>query len=632
MTEKIYKAGAEGWDFLFQYMPGGVYVCRRDERLTLLWLSSAFREMTGCGKRETSSNDYGSFMEMVHEEDRELVREATGRELESGDYVELEYRVRRKDGSLLWVLDKGRMYVTPEGEEAFVCLLVDITERKRMEEALRLSLERYQVIADQTTDIIFEWDIRGDTLFLSANWHKKFGYDPLDSKISLMLPCSEKIHSEDKEALLRIMADMRQGQNYAETEFRIANILGEHTWCRIRATAQFDEESRPIKAVGVIIDIEEEKSRQQELLKAARQDALTGLLNKTECKHRIEEYLSGTGNGALLLMDLDDFKRVNDRYGHLCGDAVLSDTAAVLRKLFGAGGVTGRIGGDEFMIFLPGAGGKEALDRAGGIAELLREKRLPDPRDVICSSVGIALWPEDGETFFELYRKADKALYYSKNHGKDNVTLYDEALCQNYGEGNQLVQRSGTVIESEELTDVEERLVSYTFRMLYHSQNIEEAVDTLLEIVGRAYDVSRVYIFENTPDDKCCNNTFEWCNEGIEPQKDRLQGISYEEDLDDYRENFDENGVFYCEDIHKLKKKLYDILAPQDIKSLLQCAIIDDQEFKGYVGFDECRQNRYWTGDQIKSLGLIANILSEFLLKQRLKERLRENELQLLRG
>lgn len=623
MDEKIYKPGTESWDFLFKYMPGGVYVCRRDESLTLLWLSRAFRDMMGCDEGDPASDDYGGFLEMVYEEDRELVRESTDRKFEVGDYVELEYRLRRNDGSVLWVLDKGRFYVTPEGEEAFVCLLVDITQRKRTEEALRLSLERYQVIADQTTDIIFEWDILGDSLFLSANWNKKFGYTALDAYISRKLPRSRKIHSEDRESLLRIMDAMRRGENYAETEFRIADIMGVYTWCRIRATAQFDEENRPIKAVGVIIDIEEEKRRQQELLKAARQDSLTGLLNKTECRHRIEEYLDGAGKGSLLLMDLDDFKRVNDRYGHLCGDAVLSDTAAVLRKLFGAGNVVGRIGGDEFMVFLPGVCGREALDRAGRIARLLEEKRLPDPQDMIRSSVGVARWPEDGETFFDLYRKADKALYYSKNHGKNSVTLYDEDLCQRQDQESQLVPRSGTVIESEDLTDVEERLVSYTFRMLYHSPNIEEAVDTLLEIVGRAYDVSRVYIFESTPDGSRCNNTFEWCNEGIAPQKELLQNISYEEDLGGYQRNFDENGVFYCEDIIKLNEKLYNILAPQDIKSLLQCAIIDDQEFKGYVGFDECRQNCYWTKEQIKSLGLIANILSEFLLKQRLKERLK---------
>lgn len=611
-------------ELLSKFMPGGMFQCLNDEMFTIIWMSDVFCEMTGYTREEIQEKYNSRFWEMVGTQVREKNKTVLEGQRKNKTFVELEFPIVQKDGRLLWVLSKGRYFEMPDKTETFVCFLMDITARKNIEEELRFSLERYQVIMDQATDIIIEWDIKEDTLFTSSNWEKKFGYKAMSADISRNLIYSSKIHKEERNSLVQIMKEIRDGKSYAETEIRIANLTGIFTWCRIRLTTQYDVRKQPVKAVGVILDIEDQKNRQQELLKAAHHDALTGLLNKEVCQHQTEKYLTGDmEKGAMILMDLDDFKRINDRYGHLCGDAVLSDTAGVLRKLFD-GNVIGRIGGDEFLLFLPETDKKTAGNRAKEIGRLLKEKQLPDPLDVIEISAGIAGYPDDADNYFDLYRKADLALYHSKDYGKNSITLYDKEHCQRQGTGSRRTIRCGSVIESEKMTNVERRLVSYSFHMLYHSQNTEDAVNQLLEIVGRAYDVSRVYIFENTSDHKYCNNTFEWCNEGVQPQIEALQHISYEKDLDHYVDYFNSDGIFYCEDISTLDRKLYNILNPQKIKSMLQCAIIDDREFKGYVGFDECRKNRYWTKEQIKSLGLIANVLSEFLLKYRIKEQMKE--------
>ena len=169
---------------------------------------------------------------------------------------------------------------------------------------------------------------------------------------------------------------------------------------------------------------------------------------------------------------------------------------------------------------------------------------------------------------------------------------------------------------------VSDKLVEYVFRILYKSIDIEAAVNSILEIVGRQYDVSRAYIFENSEDDNYCNNTFEWCNDGVQPQLEKLQNVAYQGDLDgDYLENFNEDGIFYCRDIADLAPRQYRILEPQGIKSMLQCAIRDNGKIKGYVGFDECRTNRLWTQEQIDALTFISEVLSTFLLKKRAQDR-----------
>lgn len=144
----------------------------------------------------------------------------------------------------------------------------------------------------------------------------------------------------------------------------------------------------------------------------------------------------------------------------------------------------------------------------------------------------------------------------------------------------------------------------------------------ILEMIGRTFNVSRAYIFENRPDGQHCDNTYEWCNEGVAPAKHLLQNYPYVEDGVDYRDNFAENGVFYCTNIKKAPQNLHATLEMQGILALLQCAILDEGRFCGFVGFDDCAIHRLWTREQIDSLSFVSRMLSVFLIKKRAQERL----------
>ena len=178
----------------------------------------------------------------------------------------------------------------------------------------------------------------------------------------------------------------------------------------------------------------------------------------------------------------------------------------------------------------------------------------------------------------------------------------------------------GTAIESD-LMSVNVQLAQYCFRMLYDAMDVTSAVQQLLEIIGKTCDVSRAYIFENDASGQTCSNTFEWCAPGISAEIGNLQNVAYA-DFPGFLEAYDENGIYYCRDVYNVEPELSAFLARQRIRSVLHCAIFDEGEMKGFVGFDECRENRAWTQEQINSLKLVSNVLSVFLLKQRLKERL----------
>ncbi|MEG0340492.1 MAG: diguanylate cyclase, partial [Oscillospiraceae bacterium] len=211
----------------------------------------------------------------------------------------------------------------------------EITYRKREQEELRLRLEQHKIIMNQTTDILFEWDIRNDALVFSSNWRKKFGYDAINNKISGRIPLSDNILKEDMPAFIKIMNDTAEGAPYSEAEFRIKNIKGRYNWCRVRATTQFDSAGRAIKAIGVILDINEEKKEKQNLQKLAQRDPLTGIYNKAATNaliaHRMEDF-DFTVLQALLMIDVDYFKSVNDTYGHMAGDNLLTAVATQLKS------------------------------------------------------------------------------------------------------------------------------------------------------------------------------------------------------------------------------------------------------------------------------------------------------------
>lgn len=306
----------------------------------------------------------------------------------------------------------------------------EVNERRKKQEELRLRLEQHQIIMDQTTDILFEWDIRNDTLNFSSNWRKKFGYEPIADEISGRIPLSENIHADDMSAFVKIMKDTANGKPYSETEFRIKNSEGEYSWCRIRATAQFDDEGHAVKAVGVVLDINAEKQEKQNLLKMAQRDALTGIYNKATTNaivnRRMEDYDFNVLQ-ALLIIDVDFFKTVNDTYGHMAGDGILTKVAEQLKCNISYRDVVGRIGGDEFLVYLSKVENEaDALEKAhrihSALGLLIPEEGVPP----ITSSIGMAVFPHGTVNFEDLCRYADIALYLRKDKGRNGVTLYNK--------------------------------------------------------------------------------------------------------------------------------------------------------------------------------------------------------------
>lgn len=414
---------------------------------------------------------------------------------------------------------------------------------------------------------------------------------------------------------------------------RIQTRDGQTRWVDCRSKVLRDKDGNDWAHIVIRDDTESQNQKQAYREKSVR-DSLTGLLNKEASEECIAAYLAGGDReGSLLIIDLDNFKLINDTKGHLFGDSVLTETARCIEGVFDTQDIVGRIGGDEFIVLAKGITGREKImDRSRELMDKLACVTAVSKGGItVGCSIGAAVFPGDGTEYKPLFLKADMALYAGKNWGKGRCVLYDPSLRpDDAGQGQNGRLAGGTRIDSDDgRYFISNETIYYVFRALYESTDTREAINTILKIVGIQFNVSRVYIFEDRPDGLAMDNTFEWCNEGIEPQIHNLQNMSFEWSAFEYKENFGQDGVFLCMDVNSLPKIQREVLKPQGIRSLLQCGIYDSGRLVGFVGFDECRENRRWTGEQIEVLTYVAQVAGTFLIKDRAQQILKQKLLTL---
>lgn len=596
---------------------------RSDRKLTLMRVSRGFLHLVGYNKEELENQFQNHMAELIAPADRDRVVAQISRQMNTKRETQTEYRINCRDGRSIWVQEKGRLKKDEDGNEYFQCILTDISSMKRVQEELRQTLERYKIAVQEEGEIVFEWDIATDRIWVSGNWEMKFGYQPIGYLQKVLTARESHLYPMDAKNIRRAMESVEGGALREEAEFRISTADGQYRWQRARATVLLGGDGRPRRAIGVIADMEEEKRAIQGLEDQAQRDSLTRLYHKAAAQKKIEWYLDQMQESdvsVMMILDVDDFKAVNDRYGHLFGDAVLVELSGIIGKLFRDADVVARIGGDEFLVFMPFVPAESvAVSRAQELLDactnMMQRADLSGYR--LSCSVGVALAPSHGTTYTELFRRCDQALYQAKAAGKNTYALYDVKRPKGKPADKGRIN-SRTEIDSQ--TDIQNdlsRIVAEAFRQYYESLDFESAVMDTLERVGKLFHVSRAYIFEESADGLTCSNTFEWCNKDILPYKDKLQQIRYTDLGPDYRKNFNEQGIFFCKNIDTLAPEQKKIVKQQNILSILQCAIMDGEKFVGFVGFDDCEIHRLWTQAQIDAIRFISKILFLFLKKAR---------------
>ena len=616
----------------FAKPPACAWFCLcRDPFFTFAKISDPFIKMFGYTESQIAVQFQGRFLSMIHPMDKDSFQKEMESQLAKGGVAKHVHRITRADGNTLWVMTQAQL----SKQNELYCFITDVTAETNVRQELQRSLAHYRILLNETSDIIFEWNSQSDLLTFSQNWQTLFGYPLSFSECSQkhLKNLYQKIHPDDEEQLHYLIDRVLASQeSYTEVQLRIQNSAGKYLWCRVRVSAQWTELKKELWCVGSLVNIDAEKRLTQNLQKRAERDSLTGLYNRMTTQSLVESYLYScepNARGALLIIDIDDFKQVNDSWGHLFGDAVLSEFASDLKKLFRSSDLLGRVGGDEFIVFLKNISPEVAVKKARQLLSLHNQDGAAGGYRFSCS-IGISLYPKDGKNFEELYHHADIGLYRAKRLGKHRCMLYEQEGVLSAAENEPPVSSVNETIDSNKHNAglLRSQLAEYVFQTLYRSSDLQAAVNLILKIVGQQFHVSRAYIFENTEDNAYMCNTFEWCNDGVSSEQENLRKVPYG-DLSGFEERFDENGIFYCRDVKELSPQQAAFFAKQGILSMLLCAIWDKGVFRGFVGFDDCSEHRLWTQQQIDALMLISKMLSTFLLKQRAQEKIERSARQL---
>jgi diguanylate cyclase (GGDEF)-like protein/PAS domain S-box-containing protein len=364
------------------------------------------------------------WLDFVHPDDLARVKAAWLWALSSGAPYQNEFRIKLADGEYRWMLANAVALRSPDGTiREWVGSIADIHDRKQVEEKLRESEERLRLALHAGRMFAWEQDLRTDYITRSQSAASLLGIGS-----GLLADFLAQVHPEDR-ALRQHFAQAVKTQGSYTSEFRYILPSGKVLWFGSRA-----ELASPDRVVGVTFDITDRKAAEEEIWRTANHDSLTGLPNRGLFQRCLERALSdakiGRTSVGLLLIDLDDFKDVNDTLGHDAGDALLQEAARRLAGLVHPSDTVARLGGDEFAVLLSEPRTTdEAAQFAEPIIEALREpfayrRRIVSSR----ASIGVAAFPDHDSDPAGLMKSADIALYRAKAQGRNRVVTYSPAM------------------------------------------------------------------------------------------------------------------------------------------------------------------------------------------------------------
>ena len=422
---------------LVENIPAVTYIQNLDHTGNPVYISPQLKNVLGYEPAEAISDPYHR-VSIIHPEDRERVLAEDRRTDETGEPFGMEYRQIHRDGRTVWVQDEAVVIRDERGDAKYwLGVQLDITERKEAEDRLRDSREKYRSVVESVREVIFRTDSDGRYTFLNPAWTEVTGFSIEESLGKSYL---EFVHPDDLERSTRDFDAMgNHGEGYLKYESRFVTKSGGLKWIEVSFREYFNEEGDFVGASGILNDVTERKALEEELEYRAYHDSLTGLPNRMmfndRVNHALDRSLRQRFMVAVLFLDLDNFKVVNDSLGHEMGDRLLAEAAERLRVCLRPEDTICRLGGDEFAILLEESNLAGATWVAQRIADALREPfRISAQQEIfVTTSVGIALGdaasggsPHDISK--ELIRKADMAMYRAKSSGKARYAVFDSDM------------------------------------------------------------------------------------------------------------------------------------------------------------------------------------------------------------
>ena len=509
-----------------------------------------------------------------------------------------------------------------------------ITASEKIEvlrERLDLEKEKKELIFSLYDDWIYEYNIKEKKLVTISGTSSEYKFSNKKRTRKTYLQF-KGVHPEDKKEFERGCYGREDSSEPLTVEIRIL-VNGEYRWISLTTRLLMDKNGEPLFIIGKISDVDKKKREELRLQEKAMKDAMTGLFNRSAFKEKVEKILQETKqstklDSAVLLLDIDKFKNVNDTYGHLYGDTVIVGMAEVLQKVFYQKGIVGRYGGDEFTVFLPNIKKEELIACICELRETfsIEFEQTADRLKISCS-VGVALYGESGTTLRELLASADSALYFVKENGRDNFAFCTEEIKARFLSGQRkedMDERSPNNLPI--LADITE----FAMELLENSKDFKSSLNMLLLKVGKQFKLAGTIIEEyNTKGVLVLS--YIWNNKEKEIKELKKNYISLQE-RSRIREKYKQREVIEVSDIETLPvdNEIYMTWHETGIQSIFKCPLSHEGVIFGYMVYID-NVVRSWSESEKKSLLMISKIIGNYLARERAYQQI-ERKIELIRS
>lgn len=607
----------------FSDFPGGIVSFQFDEKMTVENYTDGLLEILDCDRKKYIMKYKNSFREIIFKDDIHKLHNSIIQAITEGISTSVECRVVTIKNEKKWISIRLRIKGVSKPEFRVVAYIMDINTYKEKEISADIHKEKYRQILNMNSNIFFEYNVESDTISFnnSDSIFKLEGQSISDFRERLI--STKRVHKDDKAGLL----DMNNYAKGKSVEFRFVSVDSSIVWCCVRAVAILDEKKNIKEIIGCIDNIDKQKKELKQKLQRQQQDSLTRLYNRTYTQKEIINYLAGEGrdgNHAFMIVDLDNFKFVNDKLGKMFGDAVLINISDNLKKIFYESDIVVRIGGDEFLIFIKNSNNIRLLiDKTEDIREIVRNTYIgEDLESSITCSVGITLYPDDGTTFEELFRNADAALHKAKVFGNDRCEFYSHDLGDKNNDGR--CYNDYKMENFSKNINFDREITTFAFDIMSRTKDVNSAINLILDKLGKQFDATFVNIYEIDRINNEVRVTYHWARDGIKRRKQDYEEFNfpYSESFNSY---FDDNEVFCINDTKEYElMELSNVVSKNAVKSIMKSLICDNEMIEGYVSIIDSKKKREWTKYEKDSLVTVTKVIASYLLKMRASQKMQQ--------
>lgn len=383
---------------------------------------------------------------------------------------------------------------------------------------------------------------------------------------------------------------------------------------RVHASLQKDAEGRPARVIGTARPIlpSDYLGKSSEMVEKV--DELTGLNSRKMAQTLIEEYKANSSvavSYALLILDIKDFRKVNDTYGHIFGDNVLVQVADIIIENIQKSDVAARLGGDEFLIFVRNVSERSIVRMCEKLCRSIRDIYVGEELK-IDACIGAVFSKDPRVAYSDLLQTADDALFELITTDKTGVKIAKEISYHN--KGLRLSYVADRNLRKETAGKEEKRLSELIFELLEKAKDLPRAINTVLALVGEKKNLSRITVMQRNGND--LEVTYQWTARGIAANRfvDGNVILEYQKNM---RENFTEDGMGIIDErtVTNYDNSKKDILLPVGCKSLMYCDMLEFGEPTGMIAYVDCTGSREWQDKDYKSFRTITRLIAAYTLK-----------------